>query len=126
MSTQMIPHKGVDRHGVPILRQPYEPEPELTECPLCDGAPEYWDGCGYVPCQLAAQLPHLHRGEPVTVTDKYAASLIDDRRQDEYIPVMRIYAPGWNIVCEFEFLGLDTTPEMVRDIILKALNGGAK
>lgn len=123
MSTSIVSQKGLDRHGVPILGLPSE---VYTECPLCDGSPEQWDGFGWVPCQLAAQLPHLHKGEAVRVSDDYAASLIDDRREDEYIPVMRIYAPGWSIVCEFEFLDRDTTPEMVRALILKALNGGAK
>jgi len=58
-------HRRVDRHGIPVLPQDYDGTmrgSEYTECPNCDGSPLVWAG-EWLPCPLAGQLPHLHRGK---------------------------------------------------------------
>ncbi len=57
------PQQRTDRHGIPVLPRDFEEmlsRSEYRECPLCDGSPLRWAG-EWIPCDLASQLPHLHR-----------------------------------------------------------------
>ena len=42
MTLSIVSEKRLDRHGIPILVQPYEPE----ECPLCDGSGIIYEDAG--------------------------------------------------------------------------------
>jgi len=62
MTLSIVSQKRLDRHGIPVLAMPYEPE-TFDDCPCCNGSGWTWESIddeeGFKePCPLWGQIKH--------------------------------------------------------------------